>query len=299
LNLSPIVLFVYNRLWHTQKTVEALQRNELAKNSDLYVYCDAEKSETDRNSVNQVRMYVRSIGGFKKITIIERESNWGLANSIIDGVTTVVNEYGKVIVLEDDLVSSSCFLKFMNDSLNLYEHEYSVASIHGYIYPIDGLPKTFFLKGADCWGWATWKRAWDIFEPDGMKLLSQLETEKSQKEADFNDSYAYTQMLKDQINGKNNSWAIRWYMSAFLKNMLTLYPGRSYVENIGNDGSGTHCASSDEFSTNSYEMRRYKLDKIEVSESKIGRLKTEEFFRSITKYRMITRIRAKFREFFL
>jgi len=131
--------------------------------------------------------------------------------------------------------------------LKRYESEAQVACIHGYIYPITGMPEQFFVRGADCWGWATWLRAWAIFEKDGQKLLNEVVKRGMETEADFNGSYGYTQMLRDQIAGKNNSWAIRWYFSAFLRNMLCLYPGKSYIQNIGNDSSGTHCKSTDSY----------------------------------------------------
>ena len=144
-------------------------------------------------------------------------------------------------MLEDDLLTSPYFLDFMNEGLSIYEEDEKVISIHGYVYPIsEKLPETFFLRGADCWGWATWKRGWDLFEPDGGLLLNKLEESKQTEEFDFNRSYPYTQMLKDQINGKTNSWAVRWYASAFLQNKYTLYPGKSLVSNIGGDGSGTN-----------------------------------------------------------
>ena len=260
MNLAPIVLFVYNRPWHTQQTIDALQKNELAQESELFIYADAAKNENGKESVNEVRRYIETIEGFKKVTIIKREENWGLADSIIDGVTSIVNRYGKIIVLEDDLVTSSYFLKFMNEALEMYKNEEKVASIHGYIYPIEGLSDSFFIRGADCWGWATWKRAWDIFEEDGAKLLLQINNRGVQNEIDFNGSYPYVKMLRNQIKGTNNSWAIRWYISTFLKDMLTLYPGQSYIQNIGNDNSGTHCGSSDCFSVDL--TKKYLLKKL-------------------------------------
>ena len=160
-DFAPIALFVYNRPWHTKQTVEALQKNELANKSELFIYCDNAKNKGAQKSVDEVRNFVKNIKGFKKITIIKRKRNWGLACSIIDGVTKIVNEYGKIIVLEDDLVTSPYFLEFMNDGLKMYKDDLKVASIHGYIYPIKSLPDTFFIKGADCWGWATWKRVWE------------------------------------------------------------------------------------------------------------------------------------------
>jgi SAM-dependent methyltransferase len=248
-NFAPIVLFVYNRPQHTRQTVEALQKNELAADSDLIIYADAAKSDNAEPAVQAVRAYIRTITGFKSVRVVERPYNFGLANSIIDGVTSIVNEYGRVIVLEDDLVTSPYFLRYMNDGLVRYEHEERVISIHGYIYPVkDVLPGTFFIRGADCWGWATWKRGWDLFQVDGSKLLDELQRKKLTKDFDFGGSYPYTRMLKKQIEGKNNSWAIRWYASAFLANKLTLYPGVSLVLNIGHDGSGTHCGVNDGFS---------------------------------------------------
>jgi len=150
-------------------------------------------------------------------------------------------------VLEDDLVTSPYFLQYMNDALNLYENDNRVISIHGYCYPIDGLPETFFLKGADCWGWATWKRGWSLFEQDGSRLISELERRKLVERFDCFGAYDFSGMLKGQIEGRNDSWAIRWYASALLQGKLTLYPGKSLVHNTGNDASGRHCAAIDAF----------------------------------------------------
>jgi Glycosyl transferase family 2 len=249
MNLAPIALFVYNRLTHTHRTVDALLKNILASQSDLIIFSDAAKSELQAKAVREVREYIYQIDSFKSVTIVERPINLGLANSIIDGVTSVANQYGRVIVIEDDLVTSPYFLQYMNDGLNVYEKNEEVASVHGYIYPIDSLPETFFLRGADCWGWATWKNRWSMFEQDGAKLLDELKRRNLTKRFDFNGTYTYSQMLADQVTGKNNSWAVRWHASAFLKNRYTLYPGKSLVLNIGNDGSGTHCGETSGFSS--------------------------------------------------
>jgi hypothetical protein len=275
--------------------VESLQKNELANESDLFVYSDAPKDELAALNVAEVRKYIKSIEGFKRITIIEREKNWGLANSVIDGVTRIVNDYGKIIVLEDDLVTSPLFVKFMNEALEMYEDEQKVASIHGYIYPIDGLPETYFIRGADCWGWATWKRAWNIFEADGQKLFNKLMEKKMHKEADFNDSYGFTQMLKDQISGKNDSWAVRWYMSAFLNDMLTLYVGKSLVKNIGLDGSGTHRDISNMLAVGL--SNEFNLKKVNVAENLQARRSMENrsmenYFKSM-KVSLWARIKSK------
>jgi hypothetical protein len=240
-NLSPIVLFVYNRPGHTEQTVNSLIKNKLATHSDLIIFSDGALNELESTKVNLVRKYIKTISGFKSIQIIERTKNFGLGNNIIEGVTSVVNKYGKIIVLEDDLLTSPYFLQYMNDGLKKYETVKNVISIHSYIYPIkQKLPETYFIKGADCLGWGTWKEKWDMFEQNGSELLSVLEEKNWTTAFDFNNSYPYTQMLKDQIDGKNSSWAVRWYASAFVNNMLTLYPARSLVYHNGNDGSGTN-----------------------------------------------------------
>jgi hypothetical protein len=184
------------------------------------------------------------------VGIVERAKNAGLAGSIIAGVTEIVNKYGRIIVLEDDMVTSPFFLRYMNDALEFYRDEERVISVHGYLYPLRAsLPETFFLRGADCWGWATWKRGWDLFEPDGRKLLKELTARKLGKRFDLNGSHPYTRMLKWQARGALDSWAIRWHASAFLADKLTLYPGRSLLSNIGLDASGTHCSPTDRFDT--------------------------------------------------
>jgi len=288
---APIVLFVYNRPYHTRQTVEALRKNELASESELFIYSDAPKNSEAKQAVKEVREYIRTIDGFKKVTIIEREKNWGLAANIIDGVTKIVNEYGKIIVLEDDLVTSPYFLKFMNEALIMYENDSRVASIHGYIYPIEGLPLTFFIKGADCWGWATWKRAWEHFEKDGQKLLDEVNKRNLQKEIDFNGMMPYVKMLQDQIVGKNNSWAVRWHISAFLKDMLTLYPSQTYVQNIGLDNSGTHCKGGGDIYTAEL-CTRMTLNKIEIKEDLYSKEKMALFFKSVNKNTYYEKIKS-------
>jgi hypothetical protein len=247
---APIALFAYNRPWHLRQTVEALLENREAAQSDLYIFSDGARNDEAVEAVGQVRQYIKIITGFKSLTMIERPENYGLGKSIIEGVTFVCNKFNKVIVLEDDLVTSHFFLKFMNDGLNCYESEERVASIHGYMYPVtQALPQTFFVRGADCLGWATWKRAWELFEPDGQKLYDELQRSRLTDHFDLDGAYPFTQMLKDQIAGKNNSWAVRWHASIFLENKLTLYPQKSFVKHIGNDGSGTNFGANDMLDT--------------------------------------------------
>ncbi len=244
---APICLFVFNRLEHTQKTVEHLLKNELSAQSDLFVFSDGPRNPEEEKKVVAVRNYVQKITGFRSVQVIERKENWGLAKSIIAGVSEIVGRYDKVIVLEDDLITSPYFLQFMNDGLQTFEDDLKVGSIHGYVYPIEGLPETFFLRGADCWGWATWKNRWQHFNPDGKTLLIELKRQRLGYDFDYDGNYPYMRMLKNQIAGRNNSWAIRWHASIFLKDMYTLYPGKSLVANIGFDSSGTHCSESTEY----------------------------------------------------
>jgi len=280
-NTAPIALFAYNRLDHIRRTLEALRKNELATVSELYVFSDGPRSEADQEKVRAVRELIRTISGFHTVTIIEQEANRGLARSIIDGVTTVVEKHGQVIVLEDDMITSPYFLRYMNEALHMYRNDERVISIHGYIYPIETLlPETFFLKGADCWGWATWKRGWNLFEPDGLKLLHELRTRNLARRFDFDGTYGYTSMLESQVNGLNDSWAIRWYASAFLKDKVTLYPGRSLVCNIGVDASGTHCGAWDKFDA-AISAEPVRVVRIPSEENRIARKAFKAFFRSL------------------
>lgn len=248
---APILLFTYNRLQHTQRCLEALLKNTLAADSELFVYADAAKDEAGKEAVEEVRRYIHSLQGFRTITIIERDENWGLARNIIDGVTTQIKKYGKVIVLEDDLVVAPYFLQFMNDALEIYKDEPKVGHIQACDFTQDtSLPDTFLIKWTGSWGWATWERAWKHFNPNGKELLHELESRKLSYTFDFNGKYGFTRMLRRQIAGKNNSWAIRWNASLFIKDILSLNVGRSLVQNEGFDGSGTNCGGGGLYASN-------------------------------------------------
>ena len=253
MSYAPILLFVYNRPEHTRRCIESLLKNSLASESNLFIYADGAKDSTQQEAVNEVRNYIRSIKGFKQITLMERSENWGLARNIIDGVTTQVNRYGKVIVLEDDLVVAPYFLQFMNDALEVYKNEPRVGHIQACDFTQDSsLPATFLIKWTGSWGWATWDRAWKHFNPNGNELLQELEERKLTHVFDFNGKYGFTRMLRRQIEGKNNSWAIRWNASLFLKDILSLNVGRSLVQNEGFDGSGTNCGGGGLYASHLY-----------------------------------------------
>ena len=278
-DLAPVVLFCYMRPEHLARTVDSLQRNPEAARTHLRVYCDAARKPEHQAAVDAVRRFVASITGFASVTPIHRPQNLGLARSIIDGVSSTLQAFGRVIVLEDDLVLSPHFLAYMNAGLATYQDDAQVASIHGYCYPVpQTLPETFFLRGADCWGWATWSRAWAHFEADGARLLEQLRQRRLTRDFDLDGSYPYTAMLRGQIAGRNDSWAIRWHASCFLRDMLTLYPGRSLVVNIGNDASGTHCGPTEVY-TGTLDPRPVAVQRIALAPSVAGLAAFVDFFR--------------------
>ncbi len=286
MQLAPIVLFAYNRPWHVKQTLQSLSNNELAADSDLFIYADGPKLNAtveQLEKIKNVRTVIREKKWCKTVTIIESDNNKGLAESVIEGVTKTVNEAEKVIVLEDDMITSRYYLKFMNDALNTYELNNDVMCISGYIYPVKGkLPETYFIRGADCWGWATWKRSWNDFEKDGKKLLDDIERKGLSAEFDFKGTYKYTQMLREQVQGKNSSWAIRWYASAFLKNRYCLYPGISLVQNIGIDGSGTHSGTSTKWNV-VIASEPIKVKPIPVTENVAAKKQIISYFNESTK----------------
>lgn len=284
MDLAPIALFAYCRPEHTRRVLQALSENELAMESELFIFIDGPKEDASPEfikKIEEVKKICLEKKWSKKTDIVTSPINKGLAKSITEGVTKIVKQYGKIIVLEDDLVTSKYFLQYMNDALNKYANNDEVACISGYIYPVkEKLPETFFIKGADCWGWATWKIGWDIFEPDGIRLLNELESRKLTHSFDFDGSYPYTKMLRDQIDGKNDSWAIRWYASAYLKDKLCLYPAKSLVQNIGLDGTGTHNSNTKNMEVDITE-EIVKLRELTIEENKQAKSILIIFFKDL------------------
>lgn len=243
---APIVLFVYNRPAHTRRLIESLLCNSLAVDSDLFIFSDGPARESDRLKVAEVRRYLAEISGFRSVAIHESTENQGLARSIILGVTRVVNEYGKVIVLEDDLVVSPHFLSYMNDALVDYSEADQVMHVSGYWFPVvsEQLPETFFLPVPSSWGWATWARAWRYFEKNPQELKNTF-TMKDIRRFNLDGANDFWEQVLHNLNGKANTWAIFWYAAIFRRNGLCLYPSRSLVQNNGSDGSGVHCLITD------------------------------------------------------
>lgn len=281
---APIVLFTYNRLDHLKKAINSLKKNKLSKFSDLIIFSDGARSKKYDYQVQDVRNYIKNIKGFKNIKVYLRDKNYGLSANIISGISKVFKKYDTAIILEDDLILNKYFLNYMNDGLKKYKNKKCVASIHGYVYPIKfkkKFPKYFFLRGADCWGWATWRRGWEKFNANGRELLKKIDKKDLKKEFNFNNSYDYYEMLKKQISGKNDSWAIRWYASAFLENMITLYPSNTFVKNIGIDGSGTHGSGISKVNFDKFSNKKYtniKKIKIDLKENLIAKKYIEDYF---------------------
>jgi len=281
--LAPLVLFVYNRPWHTRQTIQALQKNELAKESELYIYSDAPKDENAVEKVNEVRKYIKTINGFKKITILERDKNWGLANSIIDGVTKIVNEHGKIIVLEDDLVTSPYFLNFMNNALDVYKDEKKVWHISGWNYPINtnGLDDVFFWRLMNCWGWATWADRWRYYEKNVEKTINSF-NKKDIRLFNLDGVENFFGQVTANNEGKINTWAIFWYATIFKHDGLCLNPTQSFVENIGQDGSGMHCEKSDTFKSTLSLVKNINFIKT-FNENTLALNRIKKFFKSQNK----------------
>jgi hypothetical protein len=214
----------------------------------------------------------REASGFASIEIVESEINRGLSRSIVSGVSEICSLHGRAIVLEDDVLPTPFFLQYCNDALARYADDNRLLSVgcHTFTSGLE-LPDTFFLKVPDCWGWAVWERSWKSFNPDGAALLAQISDRNLGDEFDFGGAYPYTQMLRDQIRGGNQSWAVRWYAHAFLHKKFVLYPGRAVTSNIGFDGTGTHGGSSAGYRNLLTAERPVHVDAIEFVESEIGR----------------------------
>ncbi len=249
--LAPIIMFVYSRPDLTQNTLNSLAQNKEAQNSDLFIFADGPKStasDSQKDNINKVRMLIAQQTGFKSVTIKAAEKNMGLANSVIAGVTEVVNQFGKAIIVEDDVSLSPYFLKFMNEALQIYEHDEKVSGIGSWNYfflPPDN-SDNFFLRHPDTIAWATFKRVWNKFNPDADFLINEIKKKGLTKAFNMENSIDLMKMLHRQKEGKVDSWAVRWTASVFLQNMLTLYPQRSLSRHEGHT-EGTHF-SSDEMS---------------------------------------------------
>ena len=247
---APIVLFVYNRPEHTRQTIEALCKADGAAETELYVYSDGAKPSS-KESVEEVRDIIRNIKGFASISIIERESNIGLAENIISGVSEVFKKHEKAIVLEDDLKVSKYFLTYMNSALEFYKNK-GVFSVSGYT-PNVNIPKdypfTTYMINRNCsWGWGTWREKWEKVDWD-VKTFGKFIRNKQQTKTFDQSGSDLTAMLLRYMTGEIHSWSIRFCYSAFCLNEPTVYPIHSLIDNNGVDGSGTNMKQSLKYNT--------------------------------------------------
>tara|TARA_A100000164_G_scaffold309853_1_gene287325 strand:+ start:154 stop:1074 length:921 start_codon:yes stop_codon:yes gene_type:complete len=281
---SPVIVFAYNRLGHLKKTINSLKKNIYANRTTLIIYLDYPKSKEAMYDYLLVKNFCSKIKGFKKKTLILRKRNFGLSKNIISAVNFEIQKYKSLIILEDDMVCDKYFLKYMNFFLDAYKNNKNVVSIHGYNYPLKNKKKLndfFFLKGADCWGWGTWPSKWKIYSRNTNFLIKKIKKNNLKKDFNFNNSYNYYKMLNDKLENKNNSWAINWYASAFLKNKLTLYPKHSLIKNIGMDGTGIHSQHSNKFRVR-LRNKAINLNKnIIVKENQLARVLFINFFKSL------------------
>lgn len=242
---TSICVFAYKRPDHLHACLSALLKNEEARDLDLRVYVDGPRQLSDEYAQQKVLSVCNQPWPFLSFKVIQREANEGLYKSLTGGITETLCDYDSVIVVEDDIEASPFLIRYLLGGLSLYLDAKNVASIHGYTPPIkQQLPETFFLRGADCWGWATWRDQWDFFRHDAAAMAQEIRHQGLVHEFNLNGNYDYLGMLDARAAGLNNSWAICWHASCFLANKLTLYPGKSLVKNIGLDGSGEHCGPS-------------------------------------------------------
>lgn len=246
-DLVPIVLFAYKREDKLRECLQALEANYGADKTTLYIFCDGPKNKDDVKGVQCVREYLHTYSkhcGFKQVYVKESESNKGLANSVIGGVTEIINKHGKVIVVEDDLITACDFLQYMNEALNYYENMEEYGSISAYTLPMKQLEKyskdVYVTRKGECWGWGTWQDRWDKVDWS-VSDFNEYYNDKKRRKAFDSIEYGLDNMLIMQMNGKIDSWAVRWCYHLFFHNLLTVYPRVSKTLNIGFDGSGTHC----------------------------------------------------------
>lgn len=299
-NLAPVVIFAYNRVDHIIRTVESLSKNKYAENSTVIFFSDGykEEKEGDKEKVEAVRKYIKDTEQlFGKVVVYERKKNYGLANNIIDGVTAVVNRFGKIIVLEDDICTSPFFLQYMNDALEIYKDVTDVMEIGGFM-PIEinsEVPEGVFLPWTTSWGWATWKRSWRFFERNPEKLINSL-TPKEIYKININgtDKGQWNQVLRNQKK-EIYTWAVFYSIAVIRNHGRVLYPNVSMCKNIGFDGSGANCGAS---SINVFEKLANSCmalfpEKIEVDDDTVkqimqyniknNKIRRKELYRSLPK----------------
>lgn len=244
---APIAVFAFNRADNLARTLQALAENELANQSAVTIFCDGPRTEEERQKTDAVRRIARAASGFAEVSVVEREENWGLKRSLETGIAHILDTHERIIVVEDDIVTSKYFLQYMNDALELYAQHPKVASISGYCVPhsLKSAPETFFLRGGECWGWATWKNRWQaLYTGDAQQMLDAIRENHLIKYFDMDGTCPSTAILQDAAEGKVSSWFMPWCAAICVAGKLTLHPSQPLIKNIG-FASGTHSHNAD------------------------------------------------------
>ncbi len=239
---TPIILFTYNRPNHTDRLLSSLANCSRLDECELHIYCDGPKTPEHSSGVEASRSVVRRWASLFHARVIERDENLGLARSVVAGVTEACDRFGRVIVLEDDLELNPNFLNYMLQGLDHYQDDSRVYQISGYMFPITYVPKTtvLLLPLTTTWGWATWSRAWQSFDWNVPGAAEYLADHTHSRQFDLDGTYPFTQMFRDRLSGKIDSWGIIWWYTVFRAQGVVLYPKQSLVQNNGFDGSGRH-----------------------------------------------------------
>jgi acetyltransferase-like isoleucine patch superfamily enzyme len=286
MEFAPVALFVYNRPIHARRTLEALSRNDFADSTELFVFADGAKNPLDENEMSkilEVEAVVKNSGRFKKVTYVRSEKNVGLAANIVSGITQVVNEHERVIVLEDDIETSPGFLRYMNDALRLYESDEKVMQVSAFMFDMpQDLPQTFFVCINLCWGWGTWKRAWKHYSNREDLFLEKLNGKPDLQDRFNFHHWDYVNQLKWNHVERLNTWAVKWYAAIFFNNGLALHPCQSLVRNIGLDSSGEHSTPNSAFDVKEV-SKGIDVKPIEVAESLSARNALVDFFEKNSK----------------
>lgn len=285
----PVALFAYKRVDKLKACIEALENNILVEETELYIFADGAKGESDKKQVEEVRQFLHTyIGKFKKVNIFENTCNRGLANSIIYGVTKVIDIAGSVIVVEDDLITSKDFLVYMNGALEFYKDFTEYGSVSAYTYPmpiLDEYDKDIYVtRKGECWGWGTWKDRWDKVDWE-VKDFIQYKHNINKRNGFESLQHGIDKMLNLQMKGKIDSWAVRWCYYLYNNQLLTVYPKESRTLNIGFDGSGTHCTDSKIYETQiKTDIRKCKFERLTINkeiEKKAAVFEKRSFFQII------------------
>lgn len=253
---APVIVFTHKRLDKTVECLNALCQNKGSEKTDLIIFSDGPKTISDIESVENVRSYLRRFCDenkyFRKTELIISEKNKGLATSIIEGVTKVINEYGTAIVVEDDLVTAEDFIEYMNGALRFYENDERIGSISAFTVPMNCLKRykkdVYITRKGDCWGWSTWKKYWNEVDWNVSSFDEYYSNANMRKEFDSIGA-GLDSMLCAYMKGTLDVWAVRWCYHLYRNKLLTVYPTISRTKNIGVDGSGEHCAPLERMQT--------------------------------------------------